>query len=86
MDSNSIKFHVIMVDTENHDIKILDTCYSYQEAAEFMNTYLDSNFEVDNYLKIYYNDKSSVSVFKYFYVYPKQLLYKIHIINYKDLE
>ena len=36
MDSNSIKFHVIMVDTENHDIKILDTCYSYQEAAEFM--------------------------------------------------
>jgi hypothetical protein len=86
METDNYKYHVIMVSTEDHDVHILNTCYQYQEAAEFMNNYIDKNFEIDNYLKVYYNNKNSVSIYKYYMLFPKSCTYKFHIVKYTCLK
>jgi hypothetical protein len=82
----SLKYHIIRVDCNNHDICIIKTVNTYQEAAEHLNVYLDTNFEINAYLKVYYNDQCSVSVFKYFYLFPKEMVCKLHIVEYEDID
>lgn len=80
------KLQIIQIENETLDCKILKTVETYAEASEFMNKWLDKEFEISDYLKVFHNNSNSLSIYKYFTVFPKRLLCKIHIVEYLDTE
>jgi hypothetical protein len=73
-------YNIISVNCKTHDCEILYSSKAYNECVEYMNNYVDTRFDLDNvWLKCYHNHCNSVSIYKYYYMFAKEEIYKIHI-------
>ncbi len=78
---------VILVDCTTNDVKILRTAESYESAIAFLHTYINEQYNgYDLWVKCYNDTQNSISVYKYFRVWSKQLMYKIHIVEFDECE
>lgn len=78
------KYQVISIDCMTNVASILKTFINYNDCCEYVNNEVVKGLKPDDYLKCYLNG-NMVSVFKYFYVYPKRLVQNIQIIEYEDV-
>lgn len=79
------KLQVIKVNPE-YNIEILGTFDAYSDASEFLNMYIDKEFILNDYQKCVHNNHSAMTIYQYHYIFPKELVCKIHIIHYNDIE
>ena len=68
----------------NNNISILYVSINKSDIIDFLTKHINNNFKLDNYLKAYY-DNDTISIFKYHYFLPKELICKFHIINFMDI-
>lgn len=80
------KFQVINVCCKTNDVKILGTFLDYEQAISFLTSNIAEQFKPNDYLKCYHESKFTISIFEYYYVFPKRLIYKLHIIPFDDIE
>lgn len=78
------KYQVIKLDCVNHDCEILYTGEDMPLALEFMKEYINKTYLFDNSLKCQYNNGGDVSIYEYYYLFPKQLTTKIMIKIYEE--
>lgn len=76
------KYYIINTDAKNFNSSILGCSSTLHQAIELMNKYLDDTFTFNDYLKCYYMNTSTVCIYRYHYIMPKELIYKITIIKY----
>jgi hypothetical protein len=79
-----IKYAVLSNNCKNHSIDILFVTPYEHEAIDFLSKYIINNFELDAYLKAYYENDKSICIYKYYYFHPKELIFKFQIINFSD--
>jgi len=78
------KYQVIKVQNYTLDSEILGTFFTYSDSAEFVNMFIKENYELSEYLKAYHDNENTISIYEYFWVSPKKLVSKIHIVKYND--
>ena len=54
------------------------------DAIDYLTKYINNNYELNNYLKAYYDDDKTISIFKYHYITSKELIFKYQIISFSD--
>jgi len=79
------KYQVIKIQNYTLDSDILGTFLSYAESVEFMNMFIKENYELSSYLKAYHDNENTISIYEYFWVCPKKLVSKIHIVKYTEI-
>jgi hypothetical protein len=78
------KYQVIRVSCDNFNVVILETFDCFDSACAYLQKYVDEQYELDkNWLKCYHDSESCVSIYRYFWLSPKVLVDKIHIIKFK---
>jgi len=82
METRYYKYYILNTETKNLNTTILGSASSLHHAIELMQKYMDDNFKFDDYLKAYYVNLSTVCIYRYHYLMPKELLTKITIIKY----
>lgn len=78
------KYAIILVEVSNLDAKILSICNTFSDAVEYMYNYVDTSYNLSNYLKCFHNNKNCCSIYKYYLIYPKELVCKLHIVQFVD--
>ncbi|MBY0541431.1 MAG: hypothetical protein K2P52_08490 [Campylobacterales bacterium] len=79
------KFQVIKIN-EDYSCEILLTNDDRASAIEFLNDYVAREYKPDNmFTKAYCQDEKTIIIYNYFYIYPKQLVSKIQVVEYKEL-
>lgn len=78
-------FQVILVNAITHNVEIIYTSPQLADAISYMNKYVDENYDLDTWIKAYHENKQSISIYQYFRVWSKQLIHKIHIVEFSDL-
>lgn len=79
-----IKYNIVLVDAVTHDCKILFTTKHYNDAIEYMTSYIDEEYDLNEWVKCFHENKKSCSIYKYHYVFRKQLINKIHVLEFAD--
>lgn len=82
---NSDKFQVVLTNCLTHDVKIIGTYHEYDKSIAFLTEYIETQFHPDSYVKCFHDSKYTVSIFEYYYLFPKRMIYKVHIIPYADI-
>lgn len=78
------KFQVIKINYD-YSCEILLTDDDRSVAVEFLNDYVSKQYLIDNNkMKAYYKDEKTIIIYNYFYIYPKQLVAKIQVVEYKE--
>ena len=80
------KYYILNTETKNINTSILGCASTLHQAIELMQKHLDDTYEFNDYLKCYYMNASTVCIYKYHYVMPKELINKITIIKYPVTE
>lgn len=81
---DKIKFQVIQIDTSTYKLTHLGTFSDYDKAISYMNNHIELNIELHDFKKCYHNDKNTVSIYEYYYLFPKKLVSKIHIMEFVE--
>ena len=78
------KYNVLLTDATTHDSTILHTSTQLNDSLEYMTKYIDDNYNLDDWHKCYHNNQKSCSIYRYSYVFPKKLIYKLQILDFYD--
>jgi hypothetical protein len=85
MDEKIYKHAVISYDCKTHQVNILKVTFNESEAINFLTKHINETFKLDNYLKAYYDNDKVISIYKYYYLASKELIYKFQIITFADI-
>lgn len=81
------KFQLITTDATTNVATILFTTEDYTQAITSLNNYVDKTFEIDSkWIKASFENERTVSVYNYFWLWPKKLMFKISVVEYQDCE
>ena len=80
----SYKYNIVLVDCVTNEAQILNTTGSFNDAVAYVAHYIEATFKLDEWLKCLHLSEWSVAVYRYFYIFPKVLTHKIHIIKFND--
>lgn len=78
------KFVVIKNDMVDNDVSVLATFYGLESAIGFLNDHIDKNYDINDYLKCFYEKKNTIAIFQYSRIWPKKLILKFQILEYQD--
>lgn len=79
------KYALIGNDTKLNVCSILYVTCNQSDAIDFLTKYINNNFVLNNYLKAYYDDEKTISIFRYHYIMSKELIFKYQIITFSDV-
>lgn len=84
MTEKVVKYSVTMIECNTYNVSILFVTTDLKEALSFLSSYLNDNYELNDYLKAYYDTARSLTLYKYFYFKSKQMVTKFQIIEFND--
>lgn len=79
------KFQIVECNAQNLECNILATFWEYAEAASFLNKHVAESFDLGINHKCFHENPNTLSVYKYHYVFPKEIVKKFHIIQFEDV-
>ncbi len=80
------KFQIVQCEAQNLECTILATFYDYPEAIAFLNNHIQESYDIGNYTKCYHDSSNTLSVYRYHYVFPKELLKRYFILPFTDID
>lgn len=63
---------------------ILNTFVEYSHAIAFLNKHIVDEYELGSSFKCYHEDEHVLTIFKYNYIFPKEVVAKYHVITFED--
>lgn len=80
----SIKYQIIKCDV-NLNCTVLATHWEHPMAIEYLNKHVTEAYQLGSTYKCYHESENVLTIYKYNYVYPKELVAKFHIIQFEDV-
>lgn len=82
--AEQIKYQCILINTDDYSISHLATFNDYDSAISYLNNYIEKEIKLDDYKKCFHDDKFTCSIYDYFYLFPKKLVSRLHIMQYME--
>lgn len=79
------KYQIIEVDAQTLNCTILATFYEYPDAIAHLNNFVEKTFDLGSSFKCHHDSSTVLSIYQYYYLFPKQLVCKYFIIPYIDI-
>ncbi len=79
-----IKYQIVKCTANNLECSILSTFLEYALAMEYLNKHIKEQYQLGSTYKCYHESENVLTIFKYNYLWPKDLVAKFHIIEFED--
>lgn len=79
-----LKYIVIKTDPNTLHVEALATFYNNEMATFFLNDYVEKNYILNNSRKCFHEKNRVVAIYDYFYLFSKQLVCKLQVLEYDD--
>jgi len=84
MSDKFYKYALICNDCKQNKVSILYVTITESDAIDYLTKFINNNYKLDNFLKAYYDDEKTISIYRYYYVSSKELIFKYQILTFCD--